>query len=651
MPTFKISDFESKAEKHANKTPPGTWNKYDGKRNVDYGQIEADRARPTLLSDPAAWWAALDDSQKLEAIETLGEFAGGTVGAVAGGGTPASIPAAGGGAIAGKGIARGVGRAMGLKPKPSSVRDELIDTAKTFALNAGGETVGLGAALFKPLMKRGLQTAIKADPHIAQLAESAGVALTPGMLSQRPLVRQAEAVLENTPGGMGTIRAKTNEAVKATEANLRKIPEKLHPTPVDRPEAAETLRSQLKANQQAVHERFNPEYEAQVAKAGDAPIDVGQFQEVGAKFYDELPPQFHPYFDTGTLAKLKAASSMMAGQQTKQGFIDTGVPTLTFAEAQKLRTSLLRAERNMQGGDTAVTKQAIPALRNALDRSIDDSLSMSTNPVHRQVLPEWRKTNAEYAKEIQKVGRSGDRGNATAEVIGKANDLTQDNLVTRIANSPSAVREAEIATTPMFGASDENAMGKLRRNRADAIIESSKTKHPWSPDEKIVNPDTLERNLAARDGTEELLSPINLELQDNIRLGKAVLGPSGQRNTSNTARFNQALGLTSAAGGAAYGAIAGDGDALERGGKALAGAALGGVAAPFGIAKVATWPRFVKSLTKPPGPLKAPISGPLLGAASRGIMDMQRLPEAPVSLEQAEDAPPKVVRFKVGDFQ
>lgn len=229
MPKFKIADLQApspEAVKNLNQMNEWSKDRRSGARRVDYEQVEADLKKPTLLSDPAAWWAGLDDSQKLEAIETLGEFAGGTVGAVAGGGTPASIPAAGAGAVAGKGVARGVGRVMGLKPKPSTVRDELIDAAKTFGLNAAGEGVALGAALFNPLMKRGLAKVIQADPHIAQLAENAGVQLTPGMLSQRPIVKMTDAFLENTPGGMGTIRKVTNKAISKNEDNLRRIPER-----------------------------------------------------------------------------------------------------------------------------------------------------------------------------------------------------------------------------------------------------------------------------------------------------------------------------------------------------------------------------------------------------------------------------------------
>jgi hypothetical protein len=649
MPKFKLSEL---AEPYRNATPPATWQKYSGKRPVDYDRIAAEQARPTLFSDPSAWWASLNDDQKQEALDTLGELAGGTIGAVAGGGTPASIPGAAAGAVAGRAASRYGGKALGLKTKPLTAAEELKETAKTAVLNAGGEAVGAGLALAKPLVKRGLQRVVKPNLRVAQLAEQTGVeSMTPGMLSQRPIVKMGEAFIENTPGGMGTIRAKTNEAVKANEANLRKIPERFNPNPVDRPEAGEALQRQLSENKGAMSAEFKPKYQQITKMAGEAPVDLTGFRQSARDFIEDLPAHLESYFPAKTLRELKQTAGMVDGQWAQGGLIDGAAPVMTFAEAQKLRTALLEAERAMTPKDAAVTRKAIPGLRDALDRSIDDSLSSSPNQIHQQALQDWRKLNVQYGETSRKLSDPGGKvkGNPTADIIARADN--PDNLVTRIANSPTAVREAEVATTPMFGAPDENAMGKVRRQQLDNLIDQSRTQHRWNQNERIVNPDTLERKLTAKDGLEELTAPVSLEIKENIDVGKAIVGPSKLTNTSGTSRFSDAMRYGTAAGGALTGAVSGDGDLTERSTNALLGGVAGGVALPYAAAKMWTSPRFVKAITKPPGALKAPVMEPLLGASSRGIMNMARLPEAPISLEQAETPKPQTVRFKITDFQ
>lgn len=646
MPTFKISDLDKKAAPFKNDTKPASWQAKSGKKGIDYGQIEADQNRPTLFSDPSGWWAGLTDDQKQQVLDSVGELAGGTVGAAAGGGTPLSIPGAAAGAVAGRSLAKGAGKLAGLKTTPKTAKEELIDTATTAATNAGGEAIGAGMAFAKPLIKRGLQRAIKVDPTVASLAENAGLQLTPGMLSTNPLVKMGEAVLENTPGGMNTVRKATNEALAGNEANLRKLPARFNPTPVDRPEAGEALQTQLSGNRAAMGAEFKPKYQDVLAKAADAPIDASVFRQSARNFLEDLPSHLEGYFPSTVLKKLRQTAGMMNGTTVADGLIDGPVPVLSFQEAQQLRTGLLEAERAMTSGDAAVKRRAIPALRDALDRSIDNSLADSPNPAYQQALTDWRKTNKEYGETAQTLGG---KGNPTGDVIERAKN--PDSLVSRISNSPTAIREAETATTPIFGAADENAMGKLRRNRLDELINDSRTQHRWNQQQKIVNPDTLEGNLSDSDGMRELMQPVAGELKDNITLGRAIVGPSKLTNTSGTARFNKMLGMGTAAGGATYGALTGDGDAFDRGKDALIGGAIAGVAVPKVAAKIWTSPRFAQAITKPVGPMAAPILEPALGAATRGLMEMQQLP-VPAPIEQpAAATPAPTKRFKLSDFE
>jgi hypothetical protein len=653
MPQYKISDFEEKAAPFKNDTKPAAWQKYDGKKPVDYGQIEADQKKPSPFSDPAAWWAALSDDQKQAVLDSAGEFVGGTAGAMAGGGTPLSIPAAGAGAVAGRSAAKLGGKALGLKPTPKTGMEELKDTAATFASNAGGEAIGAGMAFAKPIAKRILKGIVKPDADVVRLGREAGVALTPGMVSQRPTVKFAETVLENTPGAMGTIRGKTNEAIKGTEAQLRTIPKKLHPEPVERTEAGQALQNALDENQVAAKQEFYPQYEQQIAKAGKARIDAGEFRDVARQFLQPLPDRFHPFFNGDVMWKMKRVAGMPDGKEIPGGLIDTGIPELTFQEAKEIRTGLLEAERAMgKSPEAAVQRRGIPALRAALDRSIDDSLGNSSNPAYKQALKDWRATNKEYGEVQNLLGNSGGKGNATAEVIDDATN--KDTLVNQLSHSPQAIREAGIATTPMFGAPENNAMGMFRRERFDNMVDSNTMKHRWNPDELIVNPDAIEKQLKRSDGLREITKPVSGELQDNLKLGKAVLGPSKLTNTSRTAIFHQMLGGGAALGGMAAGAAVGDDDMMERGRNAALGLAIGGVAAPYATARVITSPGFMKAITGAPGRFAKPILEPALGAATRGIIGMSQLPEpelpAVPSLEQPP-VKPGTNRFKISDFE
>ncbi len=64
---------------------------------VDYQAAEASQNKPSMLTDPKGWWKSLSDVEKQTVLDNIGEFAGGTAGAIAGEGL-ASIPGAGAGA-------------------------------------------------------------------------------------------------------------------------------------------------------------------------------------------------------------------------------------------------------------------------------------------------------------------------------------------------------------------------------------------------------------------------------------------------------------------------------------------------------------------------------------------------------------------------
>lgn len=642
-----VSNVQEKAAPFRNETKSADWQKYSGAKPIDYGAIEAKQAAPTLLSDPSGWWAALTDDQKQEVLNSVGELAGGTVGGIAGGGTPASIPAAGVGALAGKDAARILGRKMGIKEKPKTAGEEAADAAATFALNAGGEAVGTGLALGKQMLKGGLQKAIRPNLGIARLADNVGAQITPGMVSSRPLVQKAEAALENTLGGTEKIRRVTNAAIDANEAGLGKIQNKVYQRPVERPEAGTALKDQLALNRASMDQAFDKKYKPITAVAGGATIDVTPFRDQAAEFLTGLNPKLEGFFGSGDLKQLKQAAGLgdpgglaLYDAHGKKILFDAAEPQLTFEQAQKLRTALLKAERNMTDKADAIKREMIPGLRSALDESIDASLSTHPDPAVQAALPKWRQINAEYRKAQARIGKQ----NPTADSIYRMDN--PDDLVSQIAHSPTSIRETDIATTPVFGAANEEAMAKLRRQQLDKLVEGSKTKFRWSPQETVVNPDTMERKLRQSDALREITAPVSPELQDNITLGKAIVAPAQHANLSGTALASHFLQYGTGAGTAVAGAAMGDDDMMTRGRNAVLGGLVGGYGLPKLAAKAWTSPRLLNAVTGSVPAYAAPKLAPLLGASSRALMGMSQLPEpeAPASLEAPAIAPRKSKR-------
>ena len=643
----------------------GSWQRYGKGKPIDYAAAEAQASAPHLLSDPVGWWASLTDEQKQEALNTLGELAGGTAGAVVGTG-PMSIPAAGVGAVVGKTAARLAGAAAGIKSPPKTVMQELDDAAKTAVLNAGGEGAARALPLIpgavKSVAQRGLQRVLKPEPEIVQLADKAGIALTPGMATRQPLIRQLEAVLETTPGGMQKIRDATGKAMAGSEQNIRAIPQKFAPYPVDRPEAGEALRDAVNTNFRAVEKHFDPQYKQLSKRVGDVNIDLTPMQDAAQQVDQGIPKELFAFFPQDTRQRVNQILNAGAVAKTKPtGLVDpsgsplfstgrpkareyilgadgkTAVPlqpdaALTFDQARKLRTELLGFERQLSRTDTPYDREAIPKLRAALDDAIDQTLGQRAP----EALADWRGLNSQYRESVNKLlppaSSKATEGNRTAGAIANEK-LNPDAVVTRVANSPTAVREADIATTPMYGAEDANAMNKLRRNRADELLQESRTKHPWNTEDQLsVNPDVLEKRFTGKDGISELLAPANLEFQDAVKLGKAVEAPSKYRNTSKTAIIGHFLNYGPLVGGALAGGVTGEdvGDKLQNAAATIAG----GYALPKLAAKAWTGP-IARAVTSPTMPLMSrPLAGPMLGAAGRAVMDFEKLPEGnPVPIE------------------
>lgn len=119
----------------------------------------SDPSMSTYTDDIVRRWPTMTDEEKLQYIDQYMEMAGGTAGAMLGSGV-ASIPAAGLGALVANKAGRLGANLAGLKEKPTTVGEGVIDAGKTFAWNAGGEA--FGRAL--PLAFNALPKAVKQLP-------------------------------------------------------------------------------------------------------------------------------------------------------------------------------------------------------------------------------------------------------------------------------------------------------------------------------------------------------------------------------------------------------------------------------------------------------------------------------------------------------
>jgi len=595
-----------------------------------------------------SWWDRLTDDEKQSALDTVGELAGGTLGAISGSGI-ASIPAAGAGAVVGKGFARGAGQAIGLKPTPKSDLETTKEIAGTFVQNAAGEGVGRAVAPayrgVKSLAQRAVQLAAKPNQRAISLASKAGVELTPGMASDRPLMAFVESALEKTPGGTNTIRGKTAKAVSQWEGSARKIPEQFHPNRVEDLEAGQALQDQLTGNRGAAAQHYKGQYAPIDAVIGETPIDFSVAKGEARAFIEGLPQGMEAFFPKEVLGKLRQIAGMDDVQRIPGGAIDTGYPAMTFSEAKQIRTALLEAERAMTHGDASIQRQAIPALRNAIDTSIDETLKNSTDPAHAKALQDWRAVNADYRDTSATLYSQGGKGNPTTRTIERSTQ--PDSLPQGINNSPTAIAETKQATAPMFGAGDMKALPKLQRNRADALLDKSQTQNRAVGDDLYINPRRLEKTLNQTDDSVQALfgpGPYQ-ELRDSVHLGKAVTRPAQITNTSETARYNNLLRYGGAIGGAATGVATGDQEASKVG-RALAGAAIGGYAIPRAAAGAWMGP-LGRAITSAPAPLKTPVGGAVAGAVGRLAAGALKSPNS--SSAASSDLPADFLADSPGD--
>ncbi len=622
---------------------------------VDYEAAERNAAKPSIVSDPKGWWRGLSDDEKQAVLDNVGEFAGGTLGAMAGEGV-ASIPGAGAGATAGKSIARLAGKVGGLKTTPRTGKEALSDMATTFATNAVGEGVGRLAPLVTHAGMTGAENALRknlVDPgaqEIARLAEAQGVPVTPGMLSRTG--QKVTGALERFPTSEGVIREAKMNAQRPWEGNLERMASEYFPRPVSSIETGAAQRQGLEANRGAARDYFGRRYEGLNRLAGDAPIAMDPTQGAASALLESIPEEASRAFPANTLRKIQQLSRLGGGgeheavaksltgrafadldQEQQKRVFDTmramgmspepPMPVMTFREAQSLRTQLLEAERGLQRSAPALDRQAIPRLRASIDTAIEQSLGSSKVPEHTAALAEWRDLNQQFRgmrQKLDKPSRPGKPGNAAAGIIDSENNL--ERLPQRLTSSETPFNQAEVASSrattrplqpPVGGAAslppapplmrpsvnvDPGPPDMLRRHFADDLVNRSRLNDRGLEDVPSVSPRKLETNIRKEPETiNTVLGPDAYQkYQEAVQVGKAFnprdVNPSGTAGTSETIREAKKAAAAAAAVGGIGGALLGSGDLGERTEKGL------GAAATFGIGMMA--PRVLaKQFVKP----------------------------------------------------
>lgn len=204
----------------------------------------------------------LPDEEKLRLMDNAFETVGGGLGALAGGGTPASLAGAGAGAVLGRSASRLTGKAFGLKEQPRTAGEEATEIGTTFATNAIGEGVGRAIPAAVALLPKKIKqlplraigapkatvdavrestatTAIKnklrelseQTPEaktLSTLADKYGVELNWGQRSGQPWLQAIEVSLDRNPFTTGKVRAFRKKQYNQYEGQINNYLESLH---------------------------------------------------------------------------------------------------------------------------------------------------------------------------------------------------------------------------------------------------------------------------------------------------------------------------------------------------------------------------------------------------------------------------------------
>ncbi|MBB4230022.1 hypothetical protein [Rhizobium mongolense] len=364
----------------------------------------------TMVYNQESWIPDLNDAASLipEIGEGIGAIGGAVTGAAIGGTSGSVVPLAGtaAGAVTGGAIGAGTGATIGREAAQRGANwffgnedtrttgEQLGDAAKTFALNAAGEGIGLGVAPFVGKAARGVGSAVKDgptgfvigkvdDPALAAQrvadARNAGIDLTAGMISGSKNTALKEQALAATTAGK-QIQDRIEGAWSGLDRRANEIVGDITPQTLSKQELGQALKdqsAQLKAQTKARNDYL---YDRAGELTGDA-----QASGLNTRQYlGQLQAEREAMGKSAALNNGKSIDSVIAQAQAVVDDIGTGV---NFNVLKEARTSV-GAIANDPGVDQVLRDRA-QGLYSALTRDMGDTAQSAGG----DALQAWKKAN------------------------------------------------------------------------------------------------------------------------------------------------------------------------------------------------------------------------------------------------------------------
>lgn len=320
------------------------------------------------------------------AVPVVGTAAGGVTGAIAG---------AGAGGTAGRELVqRGLNYAFGNEDTRTGW-EQVGDAAKTFALNAAGEGLGLGAGALLGKGARSLKggptkwVAGTADePALAaqRAADFRGIGVEPtaGMVSGAPNTALKEQALAATRAGQG-IQDRIGQAFGAMDNEAGRIVGDITPQTMTRQELGQALKEQSAALKAASKERGDYLYDQAGKLTGDAKASGANTRQ----FLEGLQGERAAMGKSASLNNGAALDDVI--EQTKAIVDDIG-SGVNFNTLKEARTNIGKIA-NDPGVDQAMRERA-QGLYGALTKDMGET----AESVGGDALQAWKKANNRFRR-------------------------------------------------------------------------------------------------------------------------------------------------------------------------------------------------------------------------------------------------------------
>lgn len=418
---------------------------------------------------------------------------------------------------AGEGIPRGipvayrmgktaVGNALRKALKPDAKHQILVDLADKYniPLNIAQRSGSTVLQKFQGALERlPFSSSVMRDAYRKQYDQWIG---TMGELFNKSDVTP-EAFAEIAENSLKTLRGRLNTA---TNEAVEKAASALHPTPVSKVEAGGAAQEKLTEQFSTVKRWADKAYNGIRAKAKEknVVVDLTPFAEQADEALQTFPdlPLSTAIFDKGAMGKLSAAKKTVQSgddmgvldslaktmgadsfsslnprmqeavraQAAQESVADT---TMTLEQAMKTRSRLLNLARGFNRDTPAEKKQAVYALIDGLDSSLEESLGKV--PEYADIYKDLKATNATYRSKMEilrKPKTHGKTGNVAAGRIDEAR--LPEELPTQLAAKPTLAKGtvqalSDSAVADIGTPAGPPALPMLRRSVMDDAVERS----------------------------------------------------------------------------------------------------------------------------------------------------------------------------------